>query len=154
VRIHPNGDVETMCGTQDLGTGTRTVIALVLAECFGLPYESIRLNIGSSKLPVSSGSGGSITVGAVSESHRRAGQDAFAKIAELVGKKLAVDPATLEAVNGRVQVAGNPAKSVSWKEACTLLGMQPLEVDGDYRAAPRHALQPTGRRRADGSRRG
>ena len=44
----------------------------------------------------------------MSESHRRAGQDAFAKIAELVGKKLEVDPATLEAVNGRVQVAGNP----------------------------------------------
>ena len=53
VRVHPNGDVETMCGTQDLGTGTRTVIALVLAETFGLPYESIRVNIGTSKYPAS-----------------------------------------------------------------------------------------------------
>ncbi len=132
LRIYPNGDVETTCGTQDLGSGTRTVIALVLAETFGLPYESIRMNIGSSKMPVSGASGGSTTVGGVSESHRRAGQDAFRKIAELVGKKLEVDPATLEAVNGRVQVAGNPSKSVSWKEACTLLGMQPLEVDGSY----------------------
>ena len=51
--------------------------------------------------------GGSTTVGGVSESHRRAGQDAFAKIAELVGKKLEVDPATLEAVGGRVQVDGD-----------------------------------------------
>ena len=49
LRVYPDGGVETFCGTQDLGTGTRTVIALVLAETFGLPYEQIRLNIGSSK---------------------------------------------------------------------------------------------------------
>jgi len=132
VRIYPTGDVETMCGSQDLGSGTRTVIALVLAECFGLPYESIKVNIGSSKYPVANASGGSTTVGGVSETHRRAGQDAFAKIAELVGKKLEVDPTKLEAVGGRVQLAGTPAKSVSWKEACTLLGMQPLEVTGSF----------------------
>src|SRR5262245_37050620 len=101
-----------MCGTQDLGYGTRRVSALVLAKCFWLPSDSIRLNIGSSKYPVSGPSGGSTTVGGVSESHRRAGQDAFAKIAELVGKKLEVEPATLEAVGGKVQVKGNPAKSV------------------------------------------
>lgn len=132
VRVYPNGDVETLCGTQDLGVGTRTVLALVLAETFGIPYDKIRVTIGSSKLPVSGPSGGSTTVGGVSESHRRAGQDAFRKIAELVGKKLEVDPATLEAVNGRVQVAGDAKKSVSWKEACTLLGMQPLEVKGEF----------------------
>jgi len=133
VRVHPNGDVESFCGTQDLGTGTRTVIALVLAETFGLPYESIRVNIGTSKYPASNGSGGSTTVGGVSESHRRAGPDAFRKIAELAAKKLDADPATLEAVNGRVQVAGNASKSLSWKEACSLIGMDPLEVKGSFR---------------------
>jgi xanthine dehydrogenase YagR molybdenum-binding subunit len=140
VRVHPNGDVETTCGTQDLGSGTRTVIALVLAECFGLPYESIRVNIGSSKMPISGASGGSTTVGGVSESHRRAGQDAFAKLAELAGKKLGVDPTTLEAVNGRVQVKGDASKSLSWKETCTLLGMQPLEVDGNFARGTRSPL--------------
>ncbi|MEX2173383.1 MAG: xanthine dehydrogenase family protein molybdopterin-binding subunit [Pirellulaceae bacterium] len=132
VKIHPDGGVETTCGTQDLGVGTRTVLALVLAECFGLPYESIKVNIGSSKMPVSGPSGGSTTVGGVSESHRRAGQDAFRHLAALVGEKLAVDPATLEAVKGRIQVVGNPDKSVSWKEATSLLGMKPLEVKGEY----------------------
>jgi xanthine dehydrogenase YagR molybdenum-binding subunit len=133
VRVHPNGDVESFCGTQDLGTGTRTVIALILAETFGLPYDAVRVNIGTSKYPASNGSGGSTTVGGVSESHRRAAQDAFVKIADLAGKKLGVESATLEAVNGRVQVAGNPSKSLSWKEACTLLGMDPLEVKGTFR---------------------
>jgi xanthine dehydrogenase YagR molybdenum-binding subunit len=140
LRIHPNGDVETMCGTQDLGTGTRTVIALVLAETFGLPYESIKVNIGTSKYPASGASGGSTTVGGVCESHRRAGQDAFAKLAELVGKKIDVDPAKLEAVNGRVQASDNPAKSVSWKEACSLIGMTPLEVTANYARGTRSPL--------------
>jgi xanthine dehydrogenase YagR molybdenum-binding subunit len=140
VRIHPNGDVESLCGTQDLGTGTRTVIALVLAETFGLPYESIRVNIGTSKYPVSGASGGSTTVGGICESHRRAGQDAFAKIAELVAKKLEVDATKLEATGGRIQVAGTPSKSVSWKEACSLLGMAPLEVDANYQRGTRSPL--------------
>jgi xanthine dehydrogenase YagR molybdenum-binding subunit len=94
-------------------------------------------------MPISGASGGSTTVGGVCESHRRASQDAFAKIAELVGKKLDVDPATLEAVNGRVQVAGNSAKSVSWKEACSLLGMSPLEVKGDFVRGTRSPLSNT-----------
>lgn len=133
VKIHPDGGVETFCGTQDIGVGTRTVIALVLAETFGIPYDAVKLNIASSKYPISGPSGGSTTVGGVAESHRRAGQDAFAQIAALVGKKLGVEAEKLEAVKGRVQVIGDPSKSLSWKEACSLLGMRPLEVQGTYK---------------------
>jgi xanthine dehydrogenase YagR molybdenum-binding subunit len=134
LKIYPDGGVETTCGTQDLGVGTRTVLAVVLAETFGLTPDKIKVNIGSSKMPVSGPSGGSTTVGGICESHRRAGQDAFAQIAELVGKKLGVDAAKLEAVGGRIQVAGDASKSVSWKEACTLIGMRPLEVTGSYKS--------------------
>ncbi|MFM7845012.1 MAG: xanthine dehydrogenase family protein molybdopterin-binding subunit, partial [Planctomycetota bacterium] len=70
LRIRPDGAVESFCGTQDIGTGTRVVCAMVLAETFGLPVEAVKVNIGSSKLPVSGPSGGSTTVGGVSESHR------------------------------------------------------------------------------------
>ncbi|WP_254507778.1 xanthine dehydrogenase family protein molybdopterin-binding subunit [Anatilimnocola floriformis] len=134
LKIYPDGGVETTCGTQDLGVGTRTVLAVVLAETFGLTPDKIKVNIGSSRMPVSGPSGGSTTVGGICESHRRAGQDAFASIAELVGKKLGVDPTKLEAVGGRVQVIGDASKGVSWKEACTLIGMRPLEVNGSYKS--------------------
>lgn len=134
LKVYPDGGVETTCGTQDLGVGTRTVLAVVLAETFGLQPEQIKVNIGSSKMPVSGPSGGSTTVGGVCESHRRAGQDAFQQIAELVGKKLGVDASKLEAIGGRIQVTGDPKKSVSWKEACTLIGMRPLEVVGSYKS--------------------
>jgi xanthine dehydrogenase YagR molybdenum-binding subunit len=144
LRVHPDGGVESFCGTQDLGTGTRTVCAIVLAETFGLPVDAVKVNIGSSKYPISGASGGSTTVGAVCESHRRVAQDALAQIAVLVGKKLGVDPATLAAAGGRIGVSGQPDKSVSWKEACTLLGMKALETTASYKRGTPSPLSSSG----------
>lgn len=132
LKIHSDGGVESYCGTQDLGTGTRTVCAMVLAETLGLPVEAVKVNIGSSTYPISGASGGSTTVGAVSESHRRAGQDALAKIFELVAAKLEVPADQLEAVNGKIAVQGYSDKEMTWKQACSLIGIAPLEVNSNY----------------------
>ncbi len=61
--LQPDGGVEAKIATQDLGTGSRTVVAIVLAETLGLPLEAVRVNIGDSRYPASGGSGGSTTVG-------------------------------------------------------------------------------------------
>ncbi len=37
--IIPNGNVVVEIGSQDLGTGTRTIITQVAAETLGLPME-------------------------------------------------------------------------------------------------------------------
>ena len=132
LKIHPDGGVQSYCGTQDLGTGTRTVCAMVLAETFGLPIEAVKVNIGSSTYPFSGASGGSTTVGAVSESHRRAAQDALAKLFELVAKKLDVPADKLEASGGNISVVGYSDKAMTWKQACSLIGIQPLEVTSNY----------------------
>ena len=39
-------------GTQDLGVGTRTVLAIVAAETLGLPLEAIKVHIGDNRYPV------------------------------------------------------------------------------------------------------
>ncbi len=132
VKIHPDGGVETNLASQDLGTGTRTVIAMVVAETLGLPVEAVKVNIGSSALPVSGPSGGSTTVGGVSESNRRGATEALNMLLAKVAPKLETAADKLEAKNGRIQVIGNPDKSVSWKEACSLLGMKPIEAQGNY----------------------
>jgi xanthine dehydrogenase YagR molybdenum-binding subunit len=138
LKVYPDGGVETFCGTQDLGTGTRTACAMVLGETLGLPIEAIKINIGSSKYPASGPSGGSTTIGSVCESHRRAGVDALLKIADLVAAKLGVEAATLKAVGGKIVGAGG--KSLSWKEACSLIGMKPLEVMADYKSGTNSPL--------------
>lgn len=132
LRIHPDGGVETALGSQDIGTGTRTVIAMVVAESLGLPVNAIKVKLGSSIYPVSGPSGGSTTVAGVAESNRRACQDALTQIFKLVGAGLKVDPDTLEAKAGKIQVKDNAKKSMTWKQACGLLKMKPLEVKGSY----------------------
>jgi xanthine dehydrogenase YagR molybdenum-binding subunit len=144
VKIHPDGGVEAFLASQDLGTGTRTVIAIVLAETFGLPVHAIKVNIGNSKYPASGPSGGSTTVGGVSESSRHAGLDALAQLFEKVGQKLGVASDALVAKDGRIADKNNPSKSLSWKEACSLLGMTPLEVTSRGAPGPKSHLSSNG----------
>ncbi len=132
VKVHPDGATEAYLGSQDLGTGTRTVIASVIAETFGLPLSAVKVNIGSSAYTEANPSGGSITVGSVSESSRRASQEALGKIFELAADKLGVDADKLEAKGGRIQVRGEAKKGLTWQQACRLLGMNALEVTGKY----------------------
>jgi xanthine dehydrogenase YagR molybdenum-binding subunit len=143
LKVHPDGGVEAFCGTQDIGTGIRTVCAQVLAETFGLGVGDVRINIGSSKYPNSGASGGSTTVGAVSESHRRAGQDALEKIFALAAKELEADAGALEASGGKISVKGSD-KSISWKKACSLIGLKPLEVTASYQRGDASPLSSSG----------
>src|SRR6185369_12168220 len=60
-QINPDGSIEVRLGVQDIGTGTRTVIAVVAAEILGLKPEQITVRIGDTNFPPGPGSGGSTT---------------------------------------------------------------------------------------------
>ena len=128
--IHPDGSVQVSLASQDLGTGTRTVIAIVAAETLGLPLEAVKVNIGDSHYPPSGGSGGSTTVGGVSASTRRATTNALNELLAKVAPSLGVNADQLEAVHGRIQVKGNPSKGMTWKQACATLGTAPIHATG------------------------
>ncbi len=128
--IHPDGSVEVALASQDLGTGTRTIIAIVAAETLGLPLEAVKVNIGDSQLPQSGGSGGSTTVGGVSSSTRRAATNALNELLAKVAPSLDGNADQLEASGGRIYVKGNPSKGLSWKQACAKLGTNPVSATG------------------------
>jgi len=128
--IHPDGSVEVAIGSQDLGTGTRTVIGIVAAETFGVPLDAVTVKIGSNEYPPSGASGGSTTVGGVSSSTRRSCTSALNELLTKVAASLDAKAEELEAVNGKIQVIGNPAKSLTWKQACGKLGATPIRATG------------------------
>jgi xanthine dehydrogenase YagR molybdenum-binding subunit len=130
VTISPDGSVEAKLGSQDLGTGTRTVIGIVLAETLGLPLEAVKVSIGDNRYPASGPSGGSTTVGGVSSSTRRAAVNARDLLFAKVAPELGVAPEALEAKDGRIQAAAEPAKGLSWKEAARRIGLNPLTATG------------------------
>jgi xanthine dehydrogenase YagR molybdenum-binding subunit len=137
LRIHPDGTAESFIGTQDLGTGTRTVCAMVLAETLGLPVDAVRVNVGRSSYPASGPSGGSTTVGGVTGSHRKAAQEALARLFELVAPKLDAKPEDLEAAGGAIRVKSKADKSIPWKQACSMIGMKPLEITARHNGGDR-----------------
>ncbi len=126
--INPDGSVMVEIGSQDLGTGTRTVICQVAAETLGLPFNAIQVRIGDNAYPRSGASGGSTTVGGVSGSTRKATTHALAKLYAAVAPALGVQPGQLEAVEGRIQVQGDPKKSLTWKAACGKLNAKIVEM--------------------------
>jgi xanthine dehydrogenase YagR molybdenum-binding subunit len=128
--INPDGSVEIELGSQDLGTGTRTIITQVAAETYGLPMDAIKLKIGDNKFPASGPSGGSTTVGGVGSSTRKATVNALTKLFEAVAPTLGAQADQLEAVDGRIRVKGNPDKGMSWQQACQKLGTMSITETG------------------------
>jgi xanthine dehydrogenase YagR molybdenum-binding subunit len=145
-RINPDGTVEVELGSQDIGTATRTMIAMVAAETWGLPVSAIQVKLGDNQFPPSGPSGGSTTIGGVTTSTRKATVNALDKLFEAVAKALDTTPDQLEAVDGKIQVKGNPAKSLTWKAACQKLGVKSIEEMGenDPKLAPKEGLNTLG----------
>jgi xanthine dehydrogenase YagR molybdenum-binding subunit len=134
VEIHPDGGVVVSCGTQDIGTGTKTIVAMVAAETLGLPYTAVTARIGDSQYPFSGGSGGSTTAAAVTPAIRVTSGKAFEALAARIAPHMGVQPAALAARDGRIVVKDDPSKSLAWKDACRLLGTEPVSVDGEWEA--------------------
>src|SRR5205085_8613292 len=111
-QINPDGSVEIRCGTQDLGTGSKTVIAVIAADLLGLKPEQILVRVGDTRFPSSGGSGGSTTTASVAP----AIYDVCAKaLAEL-----------------QTQTGVADARGANWSAACKKLGVNPLNVSGQW----------------------
>jgi xanthine dehydrogenase YagR molybdenum-binding subunit len=136
VTLQPDGSVEAKIATQDIGTGTRTVLAIVVAETLGLPLEAVRVQIGDSRLPASGGSGGSTTVGGVSAAARRAAVNALRMVFAKAAPALGTTPDLLEAADGSIRVQGEPTRALTWRQAAALFGRAPVTATGGNPAPP------------------
>src|SRR6476620_7674169 len=132
VDILSDGSVVVKCGTQDIGTGTRTIVAMVAAETFGLRGSAVKTEIGDSLLPFSGGSGGSTTAASVTPAIRVTSVDALDALFAKVAPSLGVEPTELVAEGGRIHVKGNTSKGLAWKDACKLIGTEPISVNGKW----------------------
>jgi xanthine dehydrogenase YagR molybdenum-binding subunit len=112
VEIAPDGTVEVRCGTQDLGTGTKTSITVVAAETLGLPLEMIVARVGDTRYPPSGGSGGSTTSASVCPAVKIACENALE---------------ALRKASGMDDIA-----AANWKKACGRLSPNPLVVQGEW----------------------
>ena len=64
-RLLPDGSVLVEAGTQDLGTGTYTIMTQVAADALGLPPSRVTFRLGDTRFPETPVSGGSPTAASV-----------------------------------------------------------------------------------------
>jgi xanthine dehydrogenase YagR molybdenum-binding subunit len=60
VELHADGTARVLTGTQDIGTGTYTVLAQLVNDATGIPIERIVVELGDTRLPPGPTSGGSM----------------------------------------------------------------------------------------------
>jgi xanthine dehydrogenase YagR molybdenum-binding subunit len=77
----PDGTALFRSATQDLGTGTYTVMTQIAADAIGLKVEQVRFELGNSQMPESPVSGGSTTVASVGPAVQAAGHALRLKLA-------------------------------------------------------------------------
>ncbi|MGE3190928.1 MAG: xanthine dehydrogenase family protein molybdopterin-binding subunit, partial [Vicinamibacterales bacterium] len=131
--INPDGSVVMRSGTQDIGTATRTLMAIIVAETLGLEVPDITIQLGDSNQPFSGGSGGSTTAASVSPAMRVTAGKARDALFERIAPALGVAPGELAVDVGRIRV-GATGRTVTWREACKMLGTEPVAVDGQWEA--------------------
>jgi xanthine dehydrogenase YagR molybdenum-binding subunit len=133
VRINGDGSVEAFNGAQDVGTGTRTVLAQVVAEELGLRADQIASHIGDTRYPTGPASGGSRVTGSLTPAARNAAYRAARDLAARLAPVLGVQPGAIVFADGHVGVPGNAKAWLSFEEAIRKLDITELSYRADRR---------------------
>jgi xanthine dehydrogenase YagR molybdenum-binding subunit len=131
VTINSDGSVLFESSTQDLGTGQRTVSAIVVAEVLGLEPKDITVRIGESPWGNTSGSGGSTTCPSQAPSAFNSATGVVAELFDKIAPRLGAKKEDLAIEPGKVVDKAN-SKSWPWKEACAKLGMDTVSFSGKW----------------------
>jgi xanthine dehydrogenase YagR molybdenum-binding subunit len=131
IDVHQDGSVEVRQGVQDIGTGTRTLVAIIAAEELGLPLAAITVKIGHSTWGAAPGSGGSTTAPSISPAVRTAAYAAKNKMIELAASMFGVKDEQVECAGGKFSVKGDSSKSATWKQVAGRIPGSMISAAGD-----------------------
>ena len=115
LRIDEAGRVTLVTGASELGQGSETVLAMIVAEALGVPLGAIRvLNQDTEVKPWDVGAHASRTTFVAGNSARLAALELREKLLETAAEVLEADAADLELDEGRISVRGSPGRSISY----------------------------------------
>ena len=131
VQFEPGGRVTVASGSQDLGTGTYTIMAQVAAATLNMPIGLMDAKLGDSLLPKSPVSGGSQTAASVTPAVQAAAKQAQLKLLTAVagdtGSPLhGAEPSQLDFQNGRIIHKGQPESGETLTDFLARNGNKPL----------------------------
>jgi len=111
VRLNADGSVQLVAGLMDVGEGSTTVMAQIVAEALGVPYDSVRVTFGDTaatpEAPITAGSTATFSTGTAA---KQAAEELRATILDAAAASLACDPDGLDIVDGRIVDAGGEVR--------------------------------------------
>jgi xanthine dehydrogenase YagR molybdenum-binding subunit len=130
VKIYRDGKVEARSGTQDMGTGNRTMLVDLVAHGMGLNRKFIEGFNGSSNYPPGPAAGGSVGAKSLAPAALHAAELARNEILALAAAELKTTAETLTIKGDVIANAADGAPRMSWTEACKLIVQEPVTVLG------------------------
>ena len=113
--ITPDGNVTFYTSKVELGTGTITALAQIVAEELDVPIQRIKMDSGDTSRTVEQGSTvGSRTIERAGPQVRQAAAAARQELVKLAAARLSAPVDKLNVVNGVVSVAGDSTKKISY----------------------------------------
>jgi xanthine dehydrogenase YagR molybdenum-binding subunit len=115
--MNSDGTIDVLTGSQDLGTGARTVFAQIAAEAIGARIQDVRTILGDTeRLPYTGNSWGSQTTASVGPAVRMAAEDARSKLFDAAGQILEAPTESLEARQSVVHVRDDPERAITFAQ--------------------------------------
>jgi xanthine dehydrogenase YagR molybdenum-binding subunit len=109
VKLYSDGTVNLNTGAADIGTGTKTVLAMVVAEELGVDPGEVQIeNADTGTTQFAGASGGSMTVPSEAPTVRAAAIDVKHQLLELAAEEMNVAVSTLYLKDGKVQSTADP----------------------------------------------
>jgi xanthine dehydrogenase YagR molybdenum-binding subunit len=124
IKVHPDGSVEAISGTQDIGCGTRTYMATIAAETLGLEPRDITIKIGDTVYPWAPISGGSLTAPSVGPAVRDAALKAADLLKRIAAKKLSAPAADIVIADKKLFDKNKPDNAITFKDLVKDLGQE------------------------------
>lgn len=139
-RLLPDGRALLRAGTQEIGTGTYTIMTQIAADALALKPEDVRFELGDTDFPPNPVSAGSMTASSTGPAVHLAATAARQKLIQMA----IADPASplhgvadgdVRASDGRLSLAGDASKGESYATLIARNGGTAVEARVDARGA-------------------
>ncbi len=144
--LFADGHAEIRCATQDIGTGTYTIMTQTAADALGLPIEKVKVKLGDSDFPKGANSGGSQVTASVGPAIRAASLGVVSKLVKfavadakspLHGQK----EADITAQNERVFLTSKPAQGEAYTDILKRQNLQQLQAQAATKVSTRQQTE-------------
>jgi 4-hydroxybenzoyl-CoA reductase alpha subunit len=121
VRVNPHGGIDLISGEADIGQGSNTIFAQIVAEVLGVPLKDIRtIPLDTDHSPFGLGTFASRVTTLGGKAVLLAAEDAKQKLLKFASEKMETGPEDLECSAGRICVKGSSDQGMEMKEVARL----------------------------------